>query len=161
MTGVSEHVAAFAAVGFLMLALHLPLDMWLQTDGQAQHKADRASWREVRAGALGADKWLRINARGWGALVGHVVTYTAGLAVGLGAVVLRTGLDIDGGRFLVGLVVTAVSHGWADRRHTLAWLARRAGKGEFWRTESPVPGAFWLDQAWHMAWLVVAALIMC
>lgn len=158
---MTAHVAAFAALGFVMLALHLPLDMWIQTEDQAQHKGDRATRREVRAGTLGADKWLRINARGWGALVGHVATYTAGMALGIGAVMLRTGLPIDGGRFLVGLAVTAVTHGWADRRHTLGWLARRVGKGEFWHRETPVAGAFWLDQAWHAGWLVVAALIMC
>lgn len=156
----TSHVAAFAALAVAMLALHLPLDMWVQTEGQAAHKGDRVSWREVRATGLGIDKWVRVNGRGWVAVAGHVGTYTLGMAGGLGMVAVVLGLGLDPARLVAALALTAATHAWADRRHTLAWLARTLGKGEFWHREAPVPGAFWLDQAWHVGWLGVAALIL-
>jgi hypothetical protein len=35
------------------------------------------------------------------------------------------------------LVVNGLSHGWADRRHTLQALAIVVGKGEFWKLGQP------------------------
>lgn len=49
---------------------------------------------------------------------------------------------------------------------TLARLADRLGKGEFARlgdgAAAPAgTGAYALDQSWHVAWLLIAALIAC
>jgi hypothetical protein len=62
-----------------------------------------------------------------------------------------------------------LTHYWADRRTTLAALATRVGKGEFYALGAPRPGrednptigtgAYALDQAWHWVWLLVAALL--
>ncbi|MEN3540981.1 hypothetical protein AAH991_38110 [Microbispora sp. ZYX-F-249] len=70
----------------------------------------------------------------------------------------------------VALLVDAVSHFWADRRYTLAWLADLLGKGDYYRLGAPRPGwndnvttgtgAYHLDQSWHVAWLGVGALII-
>jgi hypothetical protein len=72
---------------------------------------------------------------------------------------------------VAALLVDAVSHYWADRRVTLARLAERIGKGEFYRLGAPREGhddaphlgtgAYALDQSWHIAWLFIAALIAC
>ena len=71
---------------------------------------------------------------------------------------------------LLALGVDAASHYWADRRYTLRGLAGRLGKSEFYELGAPRPGrddnpclgsgAMALDQAWHIGWLFVAALIL-
>lgn len=71
--------------------------------------------------------------------------------------------------FLLGQVVSAVSHYWADRRSTLARLCDRVGLGGFHRLGQPREGrddnptlgtgAYALDQSWHWAFLFVTALV--
>ena len=71
---------------------------------------------------------------------------------------------------VAGLGIDAVTHWWADRRSTLAWLARVTGKGEFYRLGAPRAdhddnphigtGAYALDQSFHHLWLLVAALVI-
>jgi hypothetical protein len=74
------------------------------------------------------------------------------------------------GRHRGGNQAEPASHYWAGRRSTLARLAAAIGKGEYYRLGSPRPGwadnpsigtgAYALDQAWHIAWLWVAALVI-
>jgi hypothetical protein len=78
----------------------------------------------------------------------------------------RLGVRPDAGWSVAGLAVNAVSHYWADRRSTLAGLARVAGKGGFYGLGdggvAPAgTGAYAMDQAWHVGWLVVSVLVMC
>jgi hypothetical protein len=80
------------------------------------------------------------------------------------------GLHLSVPGLVAGLAVDAVTHWWADRRTTLAWLARVTGKGEFYRLGAPRAGhddnphigtgAYALDQSFHHLWLLVAALII-
>lgn len=99
------------------------------------------------------------------ACAAHVATLTAtqGLAVIIGARI--AGERLSPRRVAAGLAVNAASHYWADRRSTLARLAEKVGKGEFYRLgdgkAAPCgTGAYALDQAWHTAWLAVTALII-
>jgi hypothetical protein len=112
----------------------------VQTDHQARHKGDRTP-------------------EGWLALVTHVLTYTmtAVLFLLLASLVLR--LDVGIGWALLGLAVSAVTHGWADRRRPLAWLARVTGHQSFYENKA-LNGAYLLDQSFHVFWLFVAALII-
>jgi hypothetical protein len=140
----------FAVVLPTLLVAHDVADHWLQTHGQALAKGG-PGW----AGRL--------------ACVRHVVTYTAATAGAVVLVWLLFGLRVHPVGFVAGQVVSAVSHYWADRRTTLAALAGRVGKGEFYRLGLPRPGrddlvtlgtgAYALDQSWHRAWLLAAALI--
>ncbi|MEV0285591.1 hypothetical protein AB0H36_15880 [Kribbella sp. NPDC050820] len=57
------------------------------------------------------------------------------------------------GRILIGQGVSAVTHYWADRRWTLAWLASKLGKTGYYDNG----GAPALDQSWHWLWIGVAA----
>lgn len=145
------HAATFAAVFIALYVAHSVGDHWVQTSHQSAHKG-RPGW----VGRLA-------DAR-------HVATLTlTKLAVLVPAAALL-GLDLSVVGVVVGLTVDAVSHWWADRRTTLAWLARVTGKGEFYRLGAPRAGrddnphigtgAYALDQSFHHLWLLIAALVV-
>lgn len=140
----------FAALLPALLVAHNVADHWVQTEHQA------------------ATKGLR-DSRGRVACAAHVASYTA-VTAGIVAVLWwLLGLDINPVGFVIGQLVSAVTHYWADRRYTLAWLARVLGSGRFYvlgvprveRDDNPSlgTGAYALDQSWHWAWLLVAALL--
>lgn len=97
-------------------------------------------------------------------------TYTATATGFLALAVSRTGLEVSVTRCVLALLVSAVSHYWADRRTTLARLAALLGSADFYQLGQPRPGrddnpslgtgAYALDQSWHIAWLFIAALII-
>ncbi|MEU7004470.1 DUF3307 domain-containing protein [Nonomuraea sp. NPDC046570] len=148
MTG---DVAAFAAVFVALFAAHSVGDHWVQTHKQACGKG-----APTVAGRL--------------ACAMHVCTLALTKLAALAAVAAVTGLPLDLLPLLLGLAVDGLSHYWADRRTTLARLAERIGKGDFYRLGAPRPGtgdaphlgtgAYALDQSWHIGWLFVAALII-
>lgn len=149
MTAVDA--ATFASVFIALYVGHSMGDHWVQTSHQSAHKG-RPGW----VGRLA-------DAR-------HVTTLTlTKLAVLIPAAALL-GLHLSVPGVVVGLAVDAASHWWADRRTTLAWLARVTGKGEFYRLGAPRAGrddnphigtgAYALDQSFHHLWLLVAALII-
>ena len=146
--------AVFAAVFVALYAAHTVGDPWVQTGGQAAGK-----------GGTGEHTWS-----GRWACTRHVATLTATKAVFLSAAVAVLALPVAPAPLAAGLAVDAVSHWWADRRHTLAALAARCGKADFYALGQPRPdrddnpslgtGAYALDQSWHVGWLFVAALIV-
>ncbi|GAA5048103.1 hypothetical protein HNP84_000244 [Thermocatellispora tengchongensis] len=145
-------VAAFAAVFCALYAAHVFGDHW---------------WGQSHRQALGKGARTREGVRH---CLNHVLLLAAHKAVAVLAVELVTGLRVPVWAFVLGLVVDGISHYWADRRFTLAALADRTGKGDFYRLGQPRPGrddaphlgtgAYALDQSWHVGWLFVAALIM-
>lgn len=155
-----DSTATFAAAFAALYAAHSFGDHWVQTHTQACGKG-----APTRAGRLACAR--------------HVATLASTKLLALGLVMLVTGLRPDGLWLVVGLLIDAVSHYWADRaakhpngtrRVTLAALAERLGKGDFYRMGSPRmghgdqphlgTGAYALDQSWHVAWLFVAALFI-
>jgi len=139
--------AVFAAVFAALYAAHELGDHWVQTHHQALTKG--------RPDTIGRLACLR-----------HVATLTVVKAAALVLVVLVCGISFPFGGALVALAlgVDAASHYWADRRTTLAALADRLGKGDFARLDdgfaAPVgTGAYALDQSWHIAWLLITALL--
>jgi hypothetical protein len=142
-------MTALAAVWVALYVGHVVGDLWVQTSHQA--------------GAKALAGWV-----GRGACARHVATLTLVQVlalVGMAAVTgWRPGLPV----VALGLAVNAVSHYWADRRSTLARLAVLVGKDELWQLGSPRPGdaphlgtgAYSLDQAWHIGWLYITALII-
>jgi hypothetical protein len=150
--------AELFAVAFATLyAGHQVGDIWIQTHRQALGKA-LAGWPGRRACAA------------------HVITLTAVIAAALVTSVKVAGVHPRPLAVIIALAVNAVSHYAADRRTPLRKLADALGatiipgKGEFYRLGSPRPGhddnptlgtgAFHLDQAFHIAWLFIAALII-
>lgn len=127
-------------------------DYWVQTDHDAQAKGGPG--REGRV-----------------ACARHVLTLTITQAITLTAMFVVTGHRPGLFQLLVGLGINAATHYWADRRTTLAGLARLIpGKEKFWALGAPRPGhddnfclgtgAAHLDQSWHIGWLFVAALVI-
>ncbi|MYT33020.1 MULTISPECIES: hypothetical protein [unclassified Streptomyces] len=149
---------AFAAVFIALYVAHSVGDHWVQTSCQSADKG-KPGWSGRLAGAR------------------HVATLTATkLALLLPAAALL-GLNLSVLGLTVGMGVDAVTHWWADRRSTLAWLAKVTGKAEFYSLGTaahpahPVTakggpaahlgtGAYALDQSFHHLWLLVAALII-
>ncbi|GLY32074.1 DUF3307 domain-containing protein [Kineosporia sp. NBRC 101731] len=115
-------------------------DHLIQTDRQAREKG---------------------GAHGHGACLSHVATLTVTKLVLLAEAF--TALDLWGTTttwaLLAGVALDAVTHYWADRRHTLATFSELTAKGNFYRLAPPLGGAHLIDQSWHLAWLFVAALI--
>jgi len=128
-----------AVVYCALYSAHQVGDHWVQTDREALGKGG-TGW----SGRL--------------ACLSHVATLTA---TKLGFVVLAwlvLGLSISPAGLAVGLGVDAVSHYWADRRTTLARLARLVGKGPWFEHDPQAP--YLLDQSWHVGWLLPAALLV-
>ncbi|MEU0212140.1 transcriptional regulator [Streptomyces canus] len=143
--------ATFAAVFLALYVAHSVGDHWVQTSHQSAHKG-RPGW----VGRLA-------DAR-------HVATLTATKVAVLLPVAWLLDLRLSVLGTVAGLGTDAVTHWWADRRSTLAWLAKVTGKGEFYRLGAPRAGrddnphigtgAYALDQSFHHLWLLVAALII-
>ncbi|MFI0742415.1 DUF3307 domain-containing protein [Streptomyces sp. NPDC021100] len=153
------HTAAstFAAVFATLWVAHFFGDHWVQTSAQSMAKGKKG-W----TGRLADTR--------------HVLTLTLtkGLLLALAAAVLDLRLSIAG--LLLGLGLDAGSHWWADRRTTLAWLAKVTRQTEFYRLGSDTlhttteddgitgkhlgTGAYALDQSFHVLFLFFAALII-
>lgn len=131
----------FAVVFAVYFVAHHVADYWIQSDWQARTK--------------GAAGWT-----GRAACAAHVATYTLTLAAFLALAAWWLALPVSPGRAAAGLAVSALTHYFADRRRPLAKLADRTGKGTFYRAgEGLASGAAHLDQSWHLAWVLIAALI--
>lgn len=154
----------FAAVFAALYAAHQVGDHWPSTHHGALRKGMR------RSDALAAGLHPHTGPR---ACAMHVATYTATGVLFLALLAWRTGLDLDPARTAAGLGVSALSHYWADRRYTLAWLCDRLaflGKDQFYRLGTPREGhddnptlgtgAYALDQSFHLLFVFLAALIV-
>ncbi|MEU4801217.1 transcriptional regulator [Actinosynnema sp. NPDC023587] len=140
----------FAVTLPVLLVAHTVADHWVQTSHQSAAKGGR-SW---------AGRW---------ACVRHVASYTLVTAVAVASVWWLFSLPISPAGFVAGQVLSAVTHYWADRRFTLARLAKAAGKGEFYRFGAPREGrddnpgigtgAYALDQSFHWLMLTGAGLL--
>uniref|UniRef100_UPI003F496875 DUF3307 domain-containing protein n=1 Tax=Actinokineospora sp. CA-119265 TaxID=3239890 RepID=UPI003F496875 len=141
--------AAFGAVFVTLLVGHQVADHWVQTSCQARDKG-RPGW----VGRLACAR--------------HVATYTATLTGLLTLAIVALDLPVGVLGVTAGQTISAVTHYWADRRTTLAALARVTDKHQFHALGAPRPGhddnnclgtgAYALDQSWHLLWLWVAAL---
>lgn len=155
---MSAAAGTFAAVFAALYVAHSVGDHWVQTSAQSAAKG-RPGWVGRLAGAR------------------HVATLTATKLVVLLPAAVLLGLHLSVWGLFAGLGVDAVTHWWADRRTTLAWLATRTGKAEFYSLGTgahpahPVTGegkpaahlgtgAYALDQSFHHLWLLVAALLI-
>ncbi|MFH9244706.1 transcriptional regulator [Streptomyces lydicus] len=155
---MTDTAATFAAVFVALYVGHSVGDHWVQSSPQSADK--------------GKPGWI-----GRLADTRHVATLTATkLALLLPAAALL-GLHLSALGLVAGMGVDAVTHWWADRRSTLAWLARVTGKAEFYSLGTaahpahPVSakggpaahlgtGAYALDQSFHHLWLLVAAVVI-
>lgn len=152
------NASMFAAVFAALFVAHSVGDHWVQSSAQAADKG-RPGWPGRLADAR------------------HVATLTATKLALLLPVAALLGLRLTVWGLLAGMGVDAVTHWWADRRTTLAALARVTGKSEFYALGTPAhpahpvtadgkpaahlgTGAYALDQSFHHLWLLVAALLI-
>lgn len=145
MRATTSRAARFAATFAALLAAHHVGDYWIQTDHQAANKGRHGDHSE--------------NTAGRHACLAHVASYTATTTAAVAGAnqVLRLGASWRA--VLAGQAISAITHYWADRRHTLRGLATRTGKLDFYeRGEGLARGSAVLDQSWHLAWLGIAAL---
>ncbi|MFH8482653.1 transcriptional regulator [Streptomyces sp. NPDC018055] len=150
--------ATFAAVFVALYVAHSVGDHWVQTSHQSATKGE-PGW----VGRLA-------DAR-------HVASLTATKLAVLLPVAWLLGLDLSLLGLVLGLGLDAVTHWWADRRTTLARLAKALGQSEFYGLGAPAhplapvtaegkpaahlgTGAYALDQSFHHLWLLVASLII-
>ncbi|MEE4544180.1 transcriptional regulator [Streptomyces sp. V4-01] len=155
---MSAAAGTFAAVFAALYVAHSVGDHWVQTHAQALAKG-RPGWPGRLADAR------------------HVATLTATKLIVLLPVAALLGLRLSLLGLLAGMGVDALSHWWADRRSTLAALARVTGKAEFYDLGTPAhpahpvtgdgstaahlgTGAYALDRSFHHLWLLVAALLI-
>lgn len=143
-------VATAGLLGFGLLIAHNVADHWVQTDAQARDKS-LPGW----PGRL--------------ACLAHVASYTGVLTVFAGFLWIVFDLPISPLGLITGLVVSAISHYWADRRFTLAKFCRSLGKEKFYNLGKPRDthdnpclgtGAYALDQSWHWYWIFVTTIVM-
>jgi hypothetical protein len=143
-------IGTFAGVAVGLLIAHELGDQWAQTHRQATTKGQHGN-----AGRIACAR--------------HVASYTVVTAVSVLALWGAFQLDISWTGFLIGQLVSAVTHYWADRRFTLAALATAMGKADYYAFGAPRAGqddnptlgtgALALDQSWHKGWLGVAAFL--
>lgn len=130
----------------LLHASHEVADHWVQRERQALDKGNDSS-------------------DGRRACAAHVATLTATQALTLALGARIVGEKLGARRMAAGLAVNAALHYWADRRSTLARLADRVGKSEFYDLGDPKAaptgtGAYALDQAFHIGALAITAAII-
>lgn len=130
----------FSAVFVALFAAHHLADHVIQTDHQAKHKAE-PGWVGDRA------------------MAGHLLGYHACMiAALLGLVAAGVPLTLRG--CAAGLVFSAVTHGFLDRRWPVRWILEHTGSRAFAASQTPLHGVYLADQSLHIACLFVAALLV-
>ncbi|MBO3742558.1 transcriptional regulator [Actinoplanes flavus] len=150
--------AVVAAVAFgVMLAGHYIGDHWAQTSGQAYGK--------------GLDAAGCVRSTAMRHCAGHVASWTLTTTVFLLGAAWWLKLPLEPGWLAAGVGLNAVTHFIADLRTPLIRLGRLLGRGGYidqvgvvrpagHTNSGPGTGLFELDQAWHIGWLAVSALII-
>jgi hypothetical protein len=146
-------LATFATVLAVLMVGHNLADHVLgQTHDQAVNKAAPTA-EAVAAG---------VNPRsGWSACLRHVAAYHTVMA-GLGVAAWATlPLDLTWPGLTAGLICSAVSHAFIDRRWPVRWLLEHTGSAGFTGLASGgMNGMYLADQALHHVALFATALII-
>ncbi|HWS32249.1 MAG TPA: transcriptional regulator [Actinoplanes sp.] len=150
--------AVIAAVAFgVMLAGHYIGDHWVQTSEQAYGK--------------GLDSENCVPRSAFRHCATHVASWTLTTTLFLLAAGWWLRLPFEPGWLIAGLTLNAVTHFIADLRTPLIRLGRLLGRGGYLdhvgvvrpngpTASGPGTGLFELDQAWHIGWLAVSALVI-
>ncbi|GGY12942.1 hypothetical protein GCM10010358_76640 [Streptomyces minutiscleroticus] len=145
--------ATFGAVWAVLSVGHNLADHVIgQTDQQAGNKA-APSATEVADGVS--------PRQGWGACLGHVAQYHVVMAVMLALVWAVLPLQMSWTGLAAGLVVSAVTHAFFDRRWPVRWLLEHIGSKGFAELKAAgMNGMYLTDQALHQTVLLVSALLI-
>lgn len=147
-TGGVIPAVSFAVVWVALYSAHHVADFWGQSAWEA-HTKSAPGWQ----GRL--------------ACLVHVLVHTFVALALLGAAAFFLDVPLSGWGIAAGLLVNGATHYFADRRAPLRQLAALLGKEDFYALgtgEGQGPhlgtGAHALDQAWHVSWLFVSALVL-
>lgn len=123
-----------------------------QTDRQAASKG-APSALAVEAGAS--------PRRGWSACLGHVAAYHVVLAGLIVAAWLVLPLTLSWAGVCAGLLFSAFTHAFLDRRWPVRWLLQRTGSPKFADLNAGgLNGMYLADQALHGFALLLSALLI-
>ncbi|MFD6132987.1 hypothetical protein ACFWC2_29180 [Streptomyces diastaticus] len=155
MTSIDQAttLATFGAVWAVLAVGHNLADHVIgQTDHQAGNKA-APSATEVADGVS--------PRQGWGACLGHVAQYHLVMAVLLALVWAVLPLQMSWTGLTAGLVLSAVTHGFFDRRWPVRWLLEHIGSKGFAELKAAgMNGMYLTDQALHQTALLASALLI-
>jgi hypothetical protein len=183
---LSAAALTFVLIGWVLERAHDLADHWFQPSWAANNKGLQGD--EKWKGCLHGDKrelprWVgrlvvehKLSNKWVGRLAcaAHVAYYTFFTALAVWAVWYGFGLPITWTGFILGQVISAGTHYWADRRFTLKRLAERVGLGKFYALGAPRKddegndlgdnpslgtGSYALDQSFHKTCIMVAALV--
>lgn len=148
---MSTAVVTFAASFAALYAAHEVADHWIQTDHQAGNKGKPGHTGRMACAA-------------------HVATYTLTGIAALAALKFTLGVAFGPVSLTVGLAVSGITHYIADRRTPLRKLAAALGHKSMvtlgvpreGKDDNPSlgTGMYALDQAFHVGWLFIAAVII-
>ncbi|GAA4119962.1 MULTISPECIES: hypothetical protein [Streptomyces] len=155
MTSI-EQVATLATFGTVWAVLsvgHNLADHVIgQTDRQAAGKA-APSATEVADGVS--------PRKGWGSCLAHVAQYHLVMAVFVALAWVVLPLDLSWVGLAAGLVVSAVTHAFFDRRWPVRWLLEHVGSKGFAELKAAgMNGMYLSDQALHQTALLLSALLI-
>ncbi|GAA3709712.1 DUF3307 domain-containing protein [Streptomyces sp. NEAU-PBA10] len=126
----------FANVFVLLYAAHLVCDYALQSDHQAEHKAEH-------------------GVTGWCANLAHAATHVLVSAVLLSVGTVVLDLPLSGPVTAAALGWVGASHAFLDRPWPVLWWMAHVGRAPQYAAGG---GAAFVDQAGHVTALVLAAL---
>jgi hypothetical protein len=127
----------FAVLLPTLYAAHTVADHVVQTDHQAAAKASS-----------------------WQAMAGHVGGYQATQAAAVLGVLRATGLRASGRGLLAGMLLSAATHAFLDRRWPVRAVLRATRSPNFADMVTPLHGQYLADQALHHGCLLLAAGLM-
>ncbi|WP_338120226.1 hypothetical protein [Streptomyces agglomeratus] len=155
MTTIEEAMtlATFGAVWAVLAVGHNLADhVFGQSDHQAANKG-APSATDVADGAS--------PRQGWSACLSHVAQYHLVMAVMVALAWAVLPLQISWTGLAAGLVVSAVTHAFFDRRWPVRWLLQHTGSPEFAELRAAgMNGMYLTDQALHQTALLVSALLI-
>ncbi|MEU3862325.1 hypothetical protein AB0F03_34150 [Streptomyces sp. NPDC028722] len=146
-----EQVATLATFGAVWAVLVVGHNLADHVFGQSYSQAATKGAQSVAKVADGVSP-----RRGWGACLGHVAQYHLVMAVVLALAWAVLPLQTSWTGLVAGLVVSAVTHAFFDRRWPVRWLLQHTGSPDFAELETAgMNGMYLTDQALHQAALLV------
>ncbi|MFF7022249.1 hypothetical protein ACFY97_14680 [Streptomyces klenkii] len=152
----NEQIATLATFGSVWAVLAVSHNLADHVIGQTDHQANGKAAPSAAEVADGASP-----RRGWGACLGHVAQYHLVMAVMLAVAWAALPLQMSWTGLVAGLVVSAVTHAFFDRRWPVRWLLEHVGSKGFAELKAAgMNGIYLTDQALHQTALLVSALLI-
>ncbi|OKJ33200.1 hypothetical protein [Streptomyces sp. CB01580] len=151
-----EQVAILATFGVVWAVLSVGHNLADHVFGQSDHQAANKGAPSAAEVADGVSP-----RRGWGSCLAHVAQYHLVMAVLVALAWLALPLSLSWTGLVAGLIVSAVTHAFFDRRWPVRWLLQHTGSPDFAELRAAgMNGMYLTDQALHQSALLVSALLI-